>query len=166
VIKYEPGHAIVVREAGKKEVQYVLAPNLGVPPGVQVGSNVSLTTEPGPNGTVTVKRIVIDTVTPTGEARRLTEEIRNAPDGTSTLTRQFSNVAGKVVNYEAGKFITVRRADGTEVTYGITTESVLPAGIAVGKNVTVTPAKTTAGNEQNVQRVVYSSGKARSRTRH
>jgi hypothetical protein len=70
VIRYEPGHAIVIREADKKEVEYALAPNLGVPPGVTIGSNVSVTTEPGSDGVVTVKRIVIDTVTPTGEQRR------------------------------------------------------------------------------------------------
>jgi hypothetical protein len=165
VITYEAGHAIVVREADKKEVEYALAPNLGVPPGVKVGSNVTLTTEPGPNGTVTVKRIVIDTVTPTGERRRLKEEIRVAPDGTTTMSREFANVSGKVVNYESGKFITIKRPDGTEVTYGINAESALPAGLAVGRNVTVTPSHTMTGNEQNAQRIVYSHGK-RSRTKH
>ena len=38
--------------------------------------------------------------------------------------------------------------------------------IRTAPDVTVTPAKTTGGNEQKVQRVVYSSGKTRSRTRH
>jgi len=54
IVRYEPGHQIVLREGGR-EVSFILTPNVELPSDVAVGREVTLTTEPG---TTTVSRIV------------------------------------------------------------------------------------------------------------
>jgi len=151
VVRYEPGQVIVVRsESG--EVSYMLAPNVSVPADVQVGRTVSLYTEPGDGGSTLVKRVTTTSVTPNGNVRRTTEETRTSPSGETTTTTT-TTVSGTVQAYEAGKSITVTRADGTQVTYMINDASQLPAGIAIGKRVVVYP--TTVGSDPFVQRIIY-----------
>jgi hypothetical protein len=151
VVRYEPGHVIVVRsESG--EVSYTLMPNVTVPADVQVGRMVSLYTEPGSGGSTLVKRVTTTSVTPDGNVRRTTEETRTSPSGETTTTTT-TTVSGTVQAYEAGKSITVTRADGTQVTYMINDTSQLPAGIAIGKRVVVYP--TTVGSDPFVQRIIY-----------
>jgi hypothetical protein len=161
VVKLTPGHAIVIRSGDGKEVTYTLVPTSNVPTGVKVGSNVNLYAEP--DGT-TVKRIVINAVTPTGEQRRLTEEIRVKPTGEAETVRSAAIVSGTVTHYVAGKSITVRKPDGTEVTYGIDVHSVLPANVEPGSHVSVTPTQgRRVGEQQTVRRAVYTKSKGRTR---
>jgi hypothetical protein len=153
VVRYEPGHVIVIRSADKGEVSYTLTPSLTVPTGVEVGRTVSLYTEPGEGGATLVKRVTTTSVTPSGNVKRTTEETRTSPSGETTTTTR-TTISGTVQAYEAGKSITLTRPDGTQVTYMINEQSQLPAGIAIGRRVIIYPA-TVPGDDQLVQRVVY-----------
>jgi uncharacterized protein YndB with AHSA1/START domain len=153
VVRYEPGHVIVIRSADKGEVSYTLTPSLTVPTGVEVGRTVSLYTEPGEGGATLVKRVTTTSVTPSGNVKRTTEETRTSPSGETTTTTR-TTISGTVQAYEAGKSITLTRPDGTQVTYMINEQSQLPAGIAIGRRVIIYPA-AVPGDDQLVQRVVY-----------
>jgi uncharacterized protein YndB with AHSA1/START domain len=154
VVRYEPGHVIVIRSADKGEVSYTLMPSLTVPTDVQVGRTVSLYTEPGEGGATLVKRVTTTSVTPSGNVKRTTEETRTSATGETTTTTR-TTISGTVQAYDAGKSITLTRPDGTQVTYMINEQSQLPAGIAIGRRVIVYPAGTVPGDDQLVQRVVY-----------
>ena len=47
IVRYEPGHVIVVRDSANKEVSYTLTPTVTVPAGVEVGKRVTLYTTRG-----------------------------------------------------------------------------------------------------------------------
>src|SRR5262245_32487106 len=71
VIRYDPGHAIVIRGTDNREVTYNLAPGLAMPSDVRVGRRVTLYTEPATNGgTQLVQRVTTTTVTPEGNVKR------------------------------------------------------------------------------------------------
>ena len=150
VVRYEPGQVIVVR-SDKGEVSYTLAPSLTVPSDVQVGRTVSLTTEPGENGAVLVKRVTTTSVTPHGRVKTTTEETRTHPSGETTTTTT-TTISGTVQAYEAGKSVTVTRADGSQVTYMINDASQLPTDLAIGRHIVIYPA---AGSEPMVSRIIY-----------
>jgi hypothetical protein len=155
VVRYEPGHVIVVR-SDKGEVSYTLMPSLVVPTDVRVGRTVSLYTEPGENGATVVKRVTTTSVTPSGNVKTTTETTRTTPEG-ETTTETTTTVSGTVQAYEAGKSITITRPDGTQVTYIINPESQLPSGIAIGRRVTIYPTTVTTGSDMTVRRVVYTT---------
>jgi hypothetical protein len=75
---------------------------------------------------------------------------------TTTETTTTRGVSGTVRTYEAGKSVTIVRADGSTVTYMIDPTSQLPSDVAVGKKVTVT---TTVGSSSQpvVQRMTYTT---------
>jgi hypothetical protein len=156
VVRYEPGHVIVIRSRDKGEVSYTLMPSLTVPTDVQVGRTVTLYTEPGEDGATVVRRVTTTSVTPSGNVKRTTEETRTSPSGERT-TETTTTVSGTVQSFEPSKSITITRADGTQVTYMINDESRLPAGIAVGRRVTIYPSTVTSGSEPMVRRVVYTT---------
>src|SRR5258708_33328132 len=56
IVRYEPGHVIVLRDTGNKEVTYTLAPSLTIPTGVEVGRRVTRYTARGDHGAVTGTR--------------------------------------------------------------------------------------------------------------
>ena len=56
VVRYDPGHVIVVRGMDNKEITYTLAPSITVPAEVKVGRRVTLFTEPGTDGTTPSSR--------------------------------------------------------------------------------------------------------------
>lgn len=161
VVRYEPGHVIVVR-SDKGEVSYTLMPNLVVPTDVRVGRTVSLYTEPGENGATLVKRVTTTSVTPSGNVKRTTETTRTTPEG-ETTTETTTTVSGTVQAFEAGKSITITRADGTQVTYMINNESQLPTGLAIGRRVTIYPTTVTSGPDQTVRRVTYTTTKTKTK---
>jgi hypothetical protein len=160
VVRYEPGHVIVVRPRDGGEVSYTLMPSLTVPADVQVGRTVTLYTEPGEEGATLVKRVTTTSVTPSGNVKRTTEETRTSPTGKRT-TETTTTVSGTVQAYEPSKSITITRADGTQVTYVINDQSVLPTGIAIGRRVTIYPSTVTSGSDRMVQRVVYTTTKTK-----
>lgn len=154
VIRYEPGHMIVIRSADRGEVSYMLMPSLTVPSEVQVGRTVSLYTEPGEGGSTLVKRVTTTSVTPSGDVKKTTEETRTSPTGETTTTTK-TTITGTVKAFDAGKSITLTRPDGTEVTYVVNDTSQLPAGLAIGKRVIIYPSTVTSPDGMIVQRVVY-----------
>jgi hypothetical protein len=54
-------------------------------------------------------------------------------------------ISGDVVRYEAGKTIVVRSADGKEVTYAIAPALAAPAGVVVGRRVTLVTEASDSG---------------------
>lgn len=155
VIRYEPGHVIVLRGADNKEVLYTLAPSVVMPEDVRVGRRVTLYTEPGEKGgTQVVSRVTTTSVTPEGNVKRVTEETRTLPSGAVTTTTT-TQVSGRVESYTAGKTLTITRADGTQATYVINDKSMVPSDMVVGKTITVMPVTTNANGELVVQRIVY-----------
>src|SRR4029450_12028827 len=73
IVRYEPGHVIVLRDSANKEVSYTLTPSVTVPTGVEVGKRVTLYTTRGTDGSSTVKR-VSTSVTPRGNGQRTVEK--------------------------------------------------------------------------------------------
>jgi hypothetical protein len=129
VIRYEPGRTIVIRGESNKEMVYSLAPGIVVPAEVQVGQRVTLYYEPSAaGGTQKVMRVVTTSVTPEGNVKRTTEDIRTLPSGAKSKTTTVE-VTGRVEAYEAGKMLTVTRADGSRVTYMITAQSKVPTDL-------------------------------------
>lgn len=155
VIRYEPGHVIVLRGADNREVLYTLAPSVVMPEDVRVGRRVTLYTEPGEKGgTQVVSRVTTTSVTPEGNVKRVTEETRTLPSGAVTTTTT-TQVSGRVESYTAGKTLTITRADGTQATYVINDKSMVPSDMVVGKTITVMPVITNANGDLVVQRIVY-----------
>jgi hypothetical protein len=155
VVSYEPGKVIVIRGADSKEVSYTLAPSLVVPADVQVGHRVTLYTEMGTDGaTQIVSRVTSTSVTPDGKVKRTTEDTRVLPSGATTKTTT-TNISGKVAAYEAGKTLTITRADGSKVTYLINSSSKVPADLVVGKTVSILPLATTDPGDPVAQTITY-----------
>ena len=155
VIRYEAGKVIVVRGADDKEVIYKLSPTIVVPAEVKVGRRVTLYTEAGADGSQQlVSRVTTTTVTPEGNIKKTTEDTRNLPSGATTRTTT-TNISGTVEAYEAGKTLTVTRADGTKVTYVINAKSRVPSDLVIGKTVTILPMTTTGTGEHVAQTITY-----------
>lgn len=149
VVRYEPGKTIVVRGVDNREVVYTLSPSVAVPADVKVGRDVTLYTEANAaGGTQLVSRVVTTSVTPEGNVKRTTEDTRNTATGTTRTT--MTTISGKVDAYEAGKMITITGVDGSRTTYVINAQSKLPAGLVVGKTVTIIP-----GDGQTAGTVTY-----------
>jgi hypothetical protein len=155
VVRYEPGNVIVIRGADSKEVSYSLAPTFVMPAEVAVGRRVTLYTEAGTSGgTQIVSRVTTTSVTPEGNVKRTTEDTRVLPSGTTTKTTT-TDISGKVASYEAGKTLTITRADGTKVTYLINKTSKVPADLVIGKTVTILPLATNDPGEPIAQTITY-----------
>ncbi len=154
VIRYEPGRSIVVRGADHSEVVYNLNPKVVVPANVKVGQQVTIHSEPGPDGTSRlVSRVVTTSVTPEGNVARTTEETRTDASGGTTKTTT-TQVVGKVTAYEPGRTLTLTRADGTQATYVINPTSNVPMDLAIGKSVALIPVTTTSTSGDVVVRTI------------
>jgi hypothetical protein len=154
VVRYEAGRVIVIRDTDNKEVIYSLSPGIVVPAEVKVGRRVTLYTEPGTDGkTQLVSRVTTTSITPDGNVKRTTEDTRTLPSG-ATRTTTTTTISGKVLAYEAGKTVTITRADGSKVTYMINETSKVPADLVVGKTVTIVPL-TVTGSGDVAQTITY-----------
>jgi hypothetical protein len=72
-----------------------------------------------------------------------------AQDATqTTTTTKTTTVTGSVVQYQPGQTIVVRSSDGKTVTYSLGPSVQVPAGVQVGKTVTLStePASSGSGN--------------------
>lgn len=155
VVRYEPGHVIVVRGADNKEITYTLTPAVTVPAEVKVGRRVTLFTEPGADGTTQlVSRVTTTSVMPDGDVKRTTEDTRHLGTGATSVTTTTS-ISGKVEAYEAGKTLTLSRSDGSKVTYVINPKSKVPADLMIGKTVTIQPMATSGPGEPVAQTITY-----------
>jgi hypothetical protein len=155
VVRYDAGRMIVIRGADNKEVIYTLSPSIVVPAEVKVGRRVTLYTEPGKDGgTQLVSRVTTTSVTSEGNVKRTTEDTRTLPSGVTTRTTT-TNISGRVEAYEAGKTLTITRADGSKVTYLINDKSSVPADLVIGKTVSILPS--AAPGEPVVQTITYTT---------
>ena len=141
IVRYEPGHVIVVRDSANKEVSYTLTPSVTVPTGVEVGRRVTLYTTRGTDGSSTVTR-VSTSVTPEGNLQKTVERTHTNPAGETTRT-STTTINGTVQAYEPGRSVTVTRSDGTQVTYMLNERTHLPEGLAVGRTIVLRPAVVT-----------------------
>ncbi len=141
IVRYEPGHVIVLRDTGNKEVTYTLAPSLTIPTGVEVGRRVTLYTTRGDDGAFTVTRVTTS-VTPEGNLQRTVERTHTNAAGETTRTTTTS-INGTVQAYEPGHSVTITRSDGTEVTYMLNERTHVPEGLAVGRTIMLRPAVVT-----------------------
>jgi hypothetical protein len=157
VIRYEPGHVIVIRGADNKEVIYALSPSVTVPAEVKIGRKVTLYTEPGVDGgTQLVTRVTTTSVTPEGNVKRTTEDTRTLPSGNTTRTTT-TTISGKVEAYEVGKALTIIGPNGSKVTYILTARSKVPADLVIGRTVTILPLVPSGSSEPIAQTVTYTT---------
>ena len=141
IVRYEPGHVIVVRDSANKEVSYTLTPTVTIPTGVEVGKRVTLYTTRGDDGSFTVTR-VSTSVTPEGNLQRTVERTHTSAAGETTRSTTTS-INGTVQAYEPGHSLTITRSDGTEVTYMLNERTHVPEGLAVGRTIMLRPAAAT-----------------------
>jgi hypothetical protein len=137
VVRYEPGQVIVIREPDRREVTFTIGPAAAIPAEIQIGRQVTLTTEPAADGSgpAVVTKITTTTVNAEGQLQTKTERTETSPSGqTKTVTTE---VYGKVTGYEPGRTITIERPDQQPLMLTLDKESQLPADVAVGKVVTV-----------------------------
>jgi hypothetical protein len=164
VVRYDAGKAIVIRGADNKEITYTLSPTVVVPEEVKVGRKVTLYTEPGQGGaTQLVSRVTTTSVMADGNLKSTTEETRTMPSG-ATRTTTTTKISGKVDAYDAGKTLTILRADGSKVTYMINEKSKLPAGLVVGKTVSIQPAVSSDAAEPVAETVTYTTTTTKTET--
>jgi hypothetical protein len=156
VIRYEPGHVIVLRNADSKEVTYTLTPSVTIPTGVEVGRRVTLYTTRGDDGAFTVTRVTTS-VTPEGNLQRTVERTHTNPAGETTRTITTS-INGTVQAYEPGHSVTITRSDGTEVTYMLNERTRVPEGLAVGRTIMLRPAVVT-DNTKVADTITYTETK-------
>ena len=143
VVRYEPGKTIVVLGPDQKEVTYTLATGVNAPADVQIGKEVSLSTEPGENGAVMVHRITTRSVTSDGQIKTDTQTRTMDANGNQTTTNA-TNITGTVSAFEPGKSVTFQLPDKKTVVYTIDNSSVVPSDIAVGKTYVVQTTRTSA----------------------
>ena len=155
VVKYEPGHTIVIREPNRKVVTYTLSPSVELPGDIAVGKKVTVYAEPGEGGSTTVTRVTTVGMGSDGSMNKTTETQSMDSEGNMTTKTKTTRVYGTVDAYDAGKSITLTNANGEKVTYTITEKSHLPAAVTVGKKVTV--YTTTVGGQPTVQRMTTST---------
>ena len=152
VVRYEPGKNIVVLGPDQKEVTYTLATGVNAPADVQIGKEVSLSTEPGENGAVMVHRITTRSVTSDGQIKTDTQTRTMDANGNQTTTNA-TNITGTVSAFEPGKSVTFQLPDKKTVVYTIDNSSVVPSDIAVGKTYVVQTTRTSANGPLVVRKI-------------
>jgi hypothetical protein len=157
IVRYEPGHVIVVRDSSNNEVTYNLTPSLTIPTGIEVGRRVTLYTMRGDDGSSTVTKITTS-VTPEGNVARTVERTHtNAAGETSTSTS--TNIVGTVQAYEPGHSLTLVRPDGSHVTYMVNAQTHIPEGLAVGRTIMLTPAAIGDTGDRIADTITYTETK-------
>jgi hypothetical protein len=152
VVRYEPGKTIVVLGPDNKQLSYTLATDVNAPSDVQIGKEVSLSTEPGENGAVLVHRITTRSVTSDGRIKTETQTRTVDPNG-NVSTMNATNVTGTVSAFEPGKSITIQLPDQKTVVYTIDASSTVPSDVAVGKTYTIQTTRTSANGPLVVRKI-------------
>jgi hypothetical protein len=164
IVRYEPGHMIVLRNASNQEVTYTLTPSVTVPEGVAVGRRVTLYTSRGDDGSSTVTRVTTS-VTPEGNVQRTVERTRtNAAGETSTSTS--TNIIGTVQAYQPGHSVTITREDGSQYTYTINERTHFPSDLAVGRTIVVHPMTVTDSADRVADTITYTETKTKVKNGH
>jgi len=152
VVRYEPGKTIVVLGPDNKQMSYNLATDVTAPSDVQIGKEVSLSTEPGENGAVLVHRITTRSVTSDGRIKSETQTRTIDPNG-NTSTMNSTSITGTVSAFEPGKSITIQLPDQKTVVYSIDASSVVPSDVSVGKIYTIQTSRTSATGPLVVKKI-------------
>lgn len=164
VVRYEPGKTIVVVGPDSRETTYTLSSSVVAPADVRVGRVVSLSTEPGTAGAVTVTRITTRSMGPDGSMKTETQtHTQNSADPMSsqstyksTTTQMSPNagmISGVVSAYEPGRSVTFMMPDKSTVVYTLDTSSQLPSDLAVGKTYSVETTRSTSSGPLVVKRI-------------
>ena len=162
VVRVEPGQTIVLRSSGKETI-YTLSPSVTLPPDVQIGKTVTLSTEPPSTGSgpaMVTKVVTTTTMTPEGQTKTTTEKTEVSPSGDMTKTTT-TTISGTVSAFEPGQFITIESPDHQTVRYTITKESQLPQDVAVGKTVEI--RTYTSNGTQFARQVTITKTKTKTR---
>lgn len=152
VVRYEPGKTIVVLGPDNKQMTYTLASDINAPADVQIGKQVSLSTEPGEGGAVMVHKITTQSVTSDGKLKTETQTRTVDPNG-NTSTMNSTSVTGTVSAFEPGKSVTIQLPDQKTVVYTIDNSSVIPSDVAVGKTYTIQTTRTSANGPLVVRKI-------------
>ena len=152
VVRYEPGHVIVVRGDGGREMTYTLSPSVVMPSDIATGRHVTLYTDASSGSTVVTR--VTTSVTPAGDVKKTVERTTTDPNGDTSRT-VTTTISGTVKSYEPGRSVTVTRDDGTAVTYVINGQSQLPPDLAVGRTIHLTPFTIEGQTEPGVRTITY-----------
>jgi hypothetical protein len=152
VVRYEPGKTIVVLGPDNKQMTYTLASDVNAPADVQIGKQVSLSTEPGEAGAVMVHKITTQSVTSDGKLKTETQTRTIDPNGNST-TMNSTSVTGTVSAFEPGKSVTIQLPDQKTVVYTLDASSVVPSDVAVGKTYTIQTTRTSANGPLVVRKI-------------
>src|SRR5438045_291597 len=91
IVRYEPGHEVVLRGADNNEVTYTLTPSVTIPTGFEVGRRVTLYTTHNDDGSFAVTR-VSTTVTPEGNVQKTAERTRMSASGDTTRTMTTTTI--------------------------------------------------------------------------
>jgi hypothetical protein len=159
IIRYEPGHVIVLRNASNQEVSYTITPSVTIPEDVAVGRRVTLYTTRGDDGSSTVTRVTTS-VTPEGNVKRTVERTRTDAMGETTHSTSTS-INGTVQAYEPGRSVTITRPDGTQVTYMINERTHVPTGLAVGRTIVLRPLTVTEPDQRVADTITYTETKTK-----
>jgi len=156
VVRYEPGKTIVVLGPDNKQMTYTLASDINAPSDVQIGKEVSLSTEPGENGAVMVHKITTQSVTSDGKLKTETQTRTMDANGNTSSANSTSvtgTVTGTVSAFEPGKSVTIQLPDQKTVVYTIDSSSVVPSDVAVGKTYTIQTTRTNANGPLVVRKI-------------
>jgi len=159
IVRYEPGHMIVLRNATNQEVTYTLTPSVAIPEGVAVGRRVTLYTTRGDDGSSTVTRVTTS-MTPEGNVKRTVERTRTDAMGETTHSTSTS-INGTVEAYEPGRSVTVTRPDGTQVTYTLNERSHVPADLAIGRTIVLRPLTVSEPDLRVADTITYTETKTK-----
>jgi len=163
VVRYEPGKTIVVLGSDNKPMTYTLSTSVNAPSDVQVGRQVTLSTEPGESGAVMVTRITTHSVTSDGQIKTETQTHSVDAQGNES-TSKTTNITGTVSAFEPGKSVTVVLPDKKTVTYTIDTSSVVPPDVAVGKTYTIQTTRTSSNGPLVVRKITTTTTTTKSTT--
>lgn len=139
VIRYEPGHTIVIRRPDNTEATYVLDSSLEVPSDVQIGRQVTLVTH-SQDGTIHIRKIT--TVSRGGAA---SPEMDHDKSGSSAMERDKSGAAMAPSQSETQQTTTETRSTASSApteTRQSTTETRSTASIAPANGQTAPDAST------------------------
>jgi hypothetical protein len=136
VVRYVPGRTLVLRQAEGNDVSFALDPRVVVPAEVQMGRQVTVYAEPGPDGSNMVTRVTTTSMTPEGQMKRTVEETRTTPSG-ETSKSQTTTISGEVVSYVPGRTLVLHQAEGNDLSLALAPSAVVPAEVQTGRRVTV-----------------------------
>jgi len=155
VVRYEKGQSIEIRSADGKTTTYVIGPSLQVPAEVQIGRNVTISTEPASDGSgpAVVTRIQTTSVNSSGQTKVTNEKTETSAAGQTKTTS--TTVYGTVTAFQPGQSISIEEPGQRTVTYMIDRSSELPTDMTIGKTVTIETTTVSGSPNPVVRKITY-----------